>query len=146
VWEGHELHLQEAGFSTRWDAAPPPYPVTGDEDALAQVLVNLLSNAEKYSGDKKEVTLQSYLDSGRVCVGVLDRGAGVPPGEEAKIFEPFYRANDSLSSGVQGAGLGLTLAQHVVREHKGDILYQARPGGGSIFTMRLPLRTDSIDT
>lgn len=144
VWEGQELHLQEAGFTTRWDAAPPPYPVTADEDALAQVLVNLLSNAEKYSGEQKEVTLQSYIDVGRVCIAVLDRGMGVPPGEEVKIFEPFYRANDSLSSGVQGAGLGLTLAQRVVREHRGDILYQARPGGGSIFTLRLPLRTDPL--
>ena len=48
TWEGHELHLRESGFTTRWQAAPPPYPVVGDEDALAQILVNLLSNAEKY--------------------------------------------------------------------------------------------------
>ncbi len=139
TWESHELHLRESGFTTRWQAAPGPYPVVGDEDALAQILVNLLANAEKYSSAKKEVELHSYLDAGHVCVSVLDRGTGVPDGEERKIFEAFYRAHDSLSSGIQGSGLGLTLAQRLAREHGGEILCQSRSGGGSSFTLRLPL-------
>jgi signal transduction histidine kinase len=141
LWEGHELHLRESGFSTNWQAAAPPYPVIGDEDALAQILVNLLSNAEKYCGERKEIELHSYLDElhYHVCVSVLDRGLGVPPGEQGKIFEAFYRAHDSLSSGIQGSGLGLTLAQRLAREHGGEITYRAREGGGSDFTLRLPL-------
>jgi signal transduction histidine kinase len=139
TWEGIELHLREQGFATRWQAAPPPYSVRGDDDALAQILVNLLSNAEKYSQDKKEVELHSYLTGDSVHVSVLDRGSGVPPGEEAKIFEAFYRAHDSLASGIQGSGLGLTLAQRIAREHGGEITYQAREGGGSNVTLRLPL-------
>jgi signal transduction histidine kinase len=70
---------------------------------------------------------------------VLDRGNGVPSGEERKIFEAFYRAHDSLSSGIQGSGLGLTLAQRLAQEHGGTIEYRAREGGGSAFTLRLPL-------
>jgi signal transduction histidine kinase len=139
TWEGHELHLRENGFSTRWQAAPPPYRVVGDEDALAQIIVNLLSNAEKYSGERKEIELHSYVDRGSVFISVLDRGSGVPAGEEAKIFEAFYRAHDSLASGIQGTGLGLTLAQRLAREHGGDITYQAREGGGSNVTLRVPL-------
>jgi signal transduction histidine kinase len=139
TWEGHELHLREQGFTTRWQAAPPPYPVRGDDDALAQILVNLLSNAEKYSTDRKEVEMHSYLTEDSVHVSVLDRGSGVPPGEEAKIFEAFYRAHDSLASGIQGSGLGLTLAQRLAKEHGGEITYQAREGGGSNVTLRLPL-------
>ena len=146
AWEGHELHLRESGFTTHWEAAPAPYPVIGDEDALEQILVNLLSNAEKYSSDLKEVELQTYLDGARVCVSVLDRGTGVPAGEERKIFEAFYRAHDSLSSGIQGSGLGLTLAQRLAREHGGEILYQAREGGGSNFTLRIPLAHPSPET
>ena len=138
TWERQELHLRENGFTARWQAAPPPYRVNGDEDALAQVIVNLLSNAEKYSGERKEVELHSYLDNGSVFVSVLDRGSGVPAGEEAKIFEAFYRAHDSLSSGIQGSGLGLTLAQRIAKEHGGEITYQPRAGGGSNFTLRLP--------
>ena len=139
TWEGCELHLREAGFTTDWQAAPPPYPVVGDEDALAQILVNLLSNAEKYAGEKKEVTLHTYLDAGSVFVSVLDRGAGVPAGEERKIFESFYRAHDSLSSGIPGSGLGLTLAQRLAAAHGGEIVLRPRAGGGSDFTLRLPL-------
>jgi signal transduction histidine kinase len=144
TWEGHELHLREQGFTTRWQAAPPPYPVRGDDDALAQIFVNLLSNAEKYSTDKKEIEVHSYLTDDSVHVSVLDRGSGVPPGEEAKIFEAFYRAHDSLASGIQGSGLGLTLAQRMAKEHGGEILYQAREGGGSNVTLRLPLLKEQL--
>jgi signal transduction histidine kinase len=143
IWESHELHLREGGFTTRWDAAPPPYSVVGDADALAQILVNLLSNAEKYCGDRKEVELRTTIADGQVCVSVLDRGLGVPPDEAAKIFEPFHRAHDSLASGIQGSGLGLTLAQRLAREHDGSIDYSPREGGGSIFTLRIPLAARS---
>jgi signal transduction histidine kinase len=139
TWESQELHLRESGFVTKWEAANPPYPVIGDEDALAQVLVNLLSNAEKYCGDRKEIDLHSYFDDHLVCVSVLDRGPGVPAGEERKIFEAFYRAHDSLSSGIQGSGLGLTLAQRIIQEHGGTIEYRRRDGGGSAFTLKLPV-------
>ena len=143
TWEGHELHLREQGFTTSWQDAPSPYPVRGDEDALAQIIVNLLSNAEKYSADRKEIEVHSYLTENSVHVSVLDRGSGVPAGEETKIFEAFYRAHDSLASGIQGSGLGLTLAQRLTKEHGGEITYQAREGGGSNVTLRLPLRTES---
>ncbi len=92
---------------------------------------------------KKEVELHSYIDSGHVCVSVLDRGTGVPEGEERKIFEAFYRAHDSLSSGIQGSGLGLTLAQRLAREHGGEIIYRSRTDGGSSFTLRLPIAANA---
>lgn len=139
AWQGQSLHFGESGFTARWQSAEGPYPVLGDDDALTQILVNLISNAEKYGGEKKEVELRSYLDGDSVFVSVLDRGAGVPPGEERKIFEPFYRAHDSLSSGIQGSGLGLTLAQRLAREHGGEITFTPRDGGGSNFTLRIPL-------
>jgi len=73
---------------------------------------------------------------------VLDRGLGVPRGSEEKIFEKFYRAHDSLSSGIQGSGLGLTLARQIARAHGGDVAYAPRPGGGSCFSLRLPVIPD----
>lgn len=146
IWESQELHLRESVFTTKWQAASPPYPVVGDEDALAQILVNLLSNAEKYSGDRKEVELHTYFDDHHVCISVLDRGNGVPSGEERKIFEAFYRAHDSLSSGIQGSGLGLTLAQRLAQEHGGSIEYRAREGGGSAFTLKLPLAQETMNS
>ena len=138
-WERQELHLREAGFATQWEDGGEPLWVLGDEDALLQVLVNLLSNAEKYCGESKEVTLRSGVEAPWVGVSICDRGLGVPRGAEEKIFEAFYRAHDSLASGVAGTGLGLALAQRLAVEHGGELRYAAREGGGSCFTLRLPM-------
>ena len=82
--------------------------------------------------------LQREIISPSVEVRVLDRGPGVPQGAEEKIFEKFHRACDSLNSGIQGSGLGLTLAPQIARAHGGDVVYEPRDGGGSCFTLRLP--------
>lgn len=140
--ETYRPHLEQAGFKLELDAPPAPVFVNGDCDALAQVLVNLLSNAEKYSNGGKEIRVEL-----RQCaqplpfleVRVLDRGLGVPPGTEERIFEQFYRAHDSLSSGIQGSGLGLTLARQIARAHGGELSHEAREGGGSCFMLRLPV-------
>ena len=115
--------------------------MNGDRDALAQIIVNLLSNAGKYSGERKEARVEVRRQSqplAHVEVRVLDRGPGVPKGCEEKIFEQFYRAHDSLSSGIQGSGLGLTLARQIARGHGGDVTYEPRQGGGSCFVLRVP--------
>jgi signal transduction histidine kinase len=138
ICETYRPHLEASGFSLRCDLPAQPLFVNGDRDALAQVLVNLLSNAEKYSAEKKEVDLAVTRNGSEVCVNVLDRGAGVPRECEEKIFEQFFRAHDSLSSGVQGSGLGLTLARQIARAHGGDVVYETRAGGGSCFILRLP--------
>lgn len=109
-----------------------------NRDAISQVLVNLLSNAEKY-GDRKQIDLTAERNGSSAYVRVMDRGAGVPDGREEKIFEQFFRAHDSLSSGIQGSGLGLTLARQIARAHGGDVTFSRREGGGSCFTLRLPV-------
>jgi signal transduction histidine kinase len=78
-------------------------------------------------------------ENGEVHVAVLDRGIGVPEGEEQRIFEAFHRSHDSLASSVQGSGLGLTLARRIAKDHDGSLEYRKRDGGGSSFTLRLPL-------
>jgi len=118
--------------------------VRGDADALAQVVVNLLSNAEKYSNGGKVITIQLAAQQTPLPyaeIRVLDRGTGVPRGSGEKIFEKFYRAHDSLSSGVQGSGLGLTIARQIARAHGGDVVYEPRVGGGSCFSLRVPTAT-----
>jgi len=166
-------HLEAGGF--KFDCTLPDAAISarGDADALSQIIVNLLSNAEKYSngpastpsprpsgeragergteageGEKhvntrKEIALQLARRESplpHVEVKVLDRGLGVPRGSGEKIFEKFYRAHDSLSSGVQGSGLGLTIARQIARAHGGDVVYEPREGGGSCFILRLPLK------
>jgi len=113
-----------------------PLPVHGNRDAVAQVLLNLLSNAEKYGDGRIDVTTRRS-ENGLATVQVSDLGPGVPHGSEEKIFEQFYRAHNSLSSGIQGAGLGLTLARRIARANGGDVIYEPHPGGGSQFSIKL---------
>lgn len=138
--ESFRPHLQSNGFALECRLPPEPRMVRGDRDGLAQILVNLLSNAEKYSGDGREIEVRvaDGSDPAVVEIEVLDRGMGVPRGCEEKIFEKFFRAHDTLASGIQGSGLGLTLARQVARAHGGDLDYRPRAGGGSCFLLRLP--------
>ena len=132
-------HLEEKGFTFRCVLPQHPVPVKADRDAISQVIVNLLSNAEKYSDQRKEIELELLNHSGCCEVVVRDRSSGVPRGCEEKIFEQFFRAHDSLSSGTEGSGLGLTLARQITQAHGGTLGYQPWNGGGSCFTMRLPM-------
>ena len=150
--ESYRPQLEAKGFALHVSLPTEPVQVNADCDALAQVLVNLLSNAEKYSASGKEISVELKMtESARRIdrtpergvsafaeLRVLDRGPGVPRGAEERIFEQFYRANDSLSSGIQGSGLGLTLARQIARAHGGDLRYEAREGGGSCFVLTLP--------
>ncbi|MSU59418.1 MAG: HAMP domain-containing histidine kinase [Pedosphaera sp.] len=145
--ESYRPHLENNGFTLDCRLGDTPLQVRGDTDALAQILVNLLSNAEKYSNDHKQIEIETARHDSPLPyaeVRVLDRGLGVPHGCEEKIFENFYRAHDSLASGIQGSGLGLTLARQMARAHGGDVVYQPREGGGSCFALRLPLNPDVV--
>ena len=143
TFEGYRPQLEACGFKLECDLPEVPVFINGDRDALAQIVVNLVSNAEKYAGERKDMRLEIRPQTQplpHVELRVLDRGPGVPNGCEEKIFEQFYRAHDSLSSGIQGSGLGLTLARQIARAHGGDVVYEPREGGGSCFVLRLPLK------
>jgi signal transduction histidine kinase len=137
--ENYRPQMKAHGFMVETEIPNDPIIARGDCDALAQVILNLLSNAKKYSGDRKEIRIGLWREGSWLEVRVLDRGLGVPAAAAEKIFEQFYRAHDSLSSGIQGSGLGLTLSRQIARAHGGDVLFAPREGGGSIFTVRLPL-------
>ncbi|MFN7138879.1 MAG: sensor histidine kinase [Limisphaerales bacterium] len=135
-------HLEEGGFAFRCLLPDAPVCLNADRDAISQVIVNLLSNAEKYSEERKEIDLElEHKGQGTSIVElrVYDRGPGVPKGCEGKIFEQFFRAHDALNSGTQGSGLGLTLARQIARAHGGDLVYRSREDGGSCFVLSLPL-------
>lgn len=140
IWESEGGRLREAGFAVEWEGAPGPYAMVCDADAVSQVLVNLISNAEKYATRRREITLTTAMKDDWFVAEILDRGPGVPRGLEEKIFDAFFRADDSLSSGVQGSGLGLTLARRIARDHGGEVTCRIREGGGTIFALKIPHR------
>ncbi|MEM6280052.1 MAG: HAMP domain-containing sensor histidine kinase, partial [Verrucomicrobiota bacterium] len=108
--------------------------VEGDRDALEQVFLNLLSNAEKYGGREICVVLTAG-ERGSAVVEVMDRGPGVPRALREKIFEKFFRVDDSIASGIEGTGIGLALSRQLVEKHGGTIRCEAREGGGSSFVV-----------
>jgi signal transduction histidine kinase len=129
--------LGEDRFQLHIAGALPP--VNHDPEAFAEVLVNLLSNAYKYTPpDERRIDLMAGAHRGRVVVAVEDNGPGVPPRERRRIFEQFYRANDLLTQDVEGTGLGLSIARNIVRAHGGRILVQDGARGGSRFVVVLP--------
>jgi signal transduction histidine kinase len=113
-------------------------PVLGDEPALRRVFQNLLGNAIKYGAQGQWVGVSARKMGNHVRVTVADRGMGIPPAEQARIFEPFYRATDAISAQIQGAGLGLSLVQRIVEAHGGQVTVKSAPGQGSEFMVQLP--------
>jgi signal transduction histidine kinase len=138
VVENERVRLEHDGFAVAFLPAPIPIGVEADEEALRQAVLNLLSNAEKYSGAAKSVEIEAGRTDRTVWLEVRDRGIGIPPAEASKIFREFYRVDRSLAAPVSGSGLGLTIARRIVRDHGGDIECRPRDGGGSIFRITLP--------
>jgi PAS domain S-box-containing protein len=124
-----ELRLEQSG-----DRAV----ALADEDKLRQVLVNLLDNAIKYSPDGGDVTVELNGGHGRVRLAVRDRGLGIPPGEQERIFEKFYRLDPALTRGVGGSGLGLFISRELVSRMGGSLTVRSQPGEGAAFVVDLP--------
>ncbi|MEP7285490.1 MAG: DUF4118 domain-containing protein [Chloroflexota bacterium] len=115
----------------------PLVPIDGV--LIEQVLVNLLENAVKYTPVGSPIDLLASFEDHEVKVTVADRGSGLAPGDETRIFDKFYRALPSLSG---GAGLGLTISRGIIEAHGGRIWAQNRPSGGAMFGFTLPLEGD----
>jgi signal transduction histidine kinase len=113
--------------------------VLGDEAALRRVFQNLVGNAVKYGADAGWVGIHAHRAAGHVAVTVSDRGIGIAPASQERIFDPFYRAPDVVSAQIQGAGLGLSLVKRIVDAHGGRIGVESAPGKGSAFTVTLPI-------
>jgi len=112
--------------------------VLADRDALEQALLNLLSNAMKYSGRGRKIQLAVHSGNAQVAIDVADDGIGIPHAEQSRIFEKFYRVNDPEHASIPGTGLGLTLVAHVIAAHHGDIRVQSEAGRGTTFSIMLP--------
>lgn len=131
--------LTSQGFRLTMEVDEELPMARGDPDALEQAVLNLLTNAIKYSGDSREIGLRLRRGDGSAEVQVVDRGIGIPPEEQTRIFEKFYRVPTRENELLPGTGLGLTLVEHVARAHGGSVTVESRPGEGSTFSIRIPL-------
>ncbi len=121
-------------------ATPGGLPaVCGDVAALRRVFQNLIDNAIKYGGDTRWVGIDASAGPSTVAVTIRDRGIGIGPADQERIFDPFYRAADVISAQIHGAGLGLSLVKRIVEAHGGRLTVVSAPGAGSAFTVTLPI-------
>jgi len=115
-----------------------PLPmIRADKDAMITVIVNLLDNAYKYSGDDKSVELRVYSGDGSVCFSVKDNGIGMTHRQLKKAFDRFYQADSSLARRAEGAGLGLSIVKFIVDAHNGKITVESKPQKGTTFGVKL---------
>jgi ammonium transporter len=119
-------------------ADPRLPPVVTDRDKLKQILLNLVSNAIKYT-DEGSIAVRAETVDGRLRIGVADTGVGIPTGELGRIFDEFHRADSTGSRPTRGTGLGLTISRRLARQLGGDVTVDSRLGVGSTFTLDLPL-------
>jgi signal transduction histidine kinase len=108
-----------------------------DRASMVELILNLLSNAAKYSaaGERILVNLRESMDE--ISVEVVDRGIGIPKRDQKRIFEKFFRSQDYLTREIEGTGLGLAFARYIARVHKGDIKVSSQVNCGSTFTLQL---------
>jgi signal transduction histidine kinase len=131
--------LEDQGFDLRMDIAPdvPQTPI--DRDAMEQAVINLLSNAMKYSGESRQIDLRLWRENGSARIRVADRGIGIPAAEQQRIFEKFHRIQTLENQSIPGTGLGLALVAHIVEAHRGHIEVESMVGQGSAFTITIPV-------
>lgn len=127
-----ELVVQE-------DAAVPEFQ--GDAEQLRRAVVNLVDNAVRFTGVKGhgQVKVTAVHENASLRVAVADTGVGIPPHEQERIFERFYRVSEGPAASLGGTGLGLSVAREIAEAHGGRIEVESRPGKGSVFTIVLPL-------
>ncbi|MGH8649051.1 MAG: sensor histidine kinase, partial [Burkholderiales bacterium] len=137
--ESYRYQIEQNGFSFEERIAEDIPLIKVDREAIARSLLNLVNNALKYSRDQKYIGVNVYRANGSVKVEVVDKGIGIPPAEQSKIFEKFYRVGDPLVHNTKGSGLGLSLVRHITHAHGGQVEVESTPGKGSKFTLSLPL-------
>jgi len=115
----------------------------GDVPLLVTALSNLLDNAVSYSPSGSPVSVSRRLENGFVEIAVTDRGLGIAPEHQERVFERFFRIDQARSRSTGGTGLGLAIVKHVAANHGGDVQLWSRPGIGSTFTLRIPAHPDS---
>jgi len=126
--------------AVRIECQEPELTVCADEDALSELLCNLLDNAMRYTPDGGQVRVRLRQEADHAVLTVEDTGPGIAPQEQQVIFEPFYRGHSG--KGKHGTGLGLAIVKQIALAHGGRVSVESTPGHGTAFTVHLPMKEE----
>jgi signal transduction histidine kinase len=138
--------LEQQGFNLSVSIDETLPALSADADALEQAVLNLLSNAMKYSGDARQIDLCCGRRNGHAVIAVTDRGIGIASADHPRIFEKFYRVRSSQTDLIAGTGLGLTLVKHIAHAHGGSVDVQSAAGKGSTFSLQIPIHSSEASS
>jgi signal transduction histidine kinase len=120
-----------------------PVHVNGDPLQLKQLFRNLVGNAIKYSPQSGSITVAAKVEKETIQVNVQDTGYGIPASDLPFIFDRFYRVRNGKNSEMEGNGLGLSIVKSIVEQHKGQVTVQSEPDRGSLFSISIPLLSNT---
>jgi signal transduction histidine kinase len=138
VTELMQTRAQEKGIIYHLEMAEEPLVLAGFEDGLERVLMNLVSNAVKYTPEGGAVEVNAWGNDDQIQLVVSDTGIGIPEDALPRIFTEFYRAKNAKAMEVEGTGLGLVIARDVIEQHGGNISVESVVGQGTTFSVSLP--------
>ncbi len=136
--QAQRLRIGEAGMELAVALPNAEVPVQTDRDAIQQALLNLIDNAVKYAASGGTLRIAVEQTGNRCTIAVTDAGPGIDPAFRKKIFDRFFRIDDSITAKSQGCGLGLGLSRRLLTDLGGSLEYRPAPGGGACFTITLP--------
>ena len=134
------LEAQRRGHTLLLEGTEHLPEIVADRERISQVIMNVLSNAIKYTPDGGRIVMSAGADRDTVWLEVADNGIGIPAEDRERIFERFYRVDKARSRESGGTGLGLSIAQEIIRQHQGSLTLVDRPGPGT--TLRMVLRRE----
>ena len=135
--------FEDKGLRLVKEVDPDLPPITGDRDRLIQVVINLISNAVKFT-DAGTVICRAGRRGADLVVSVVDTGLGIAPADQPKVFERFKQVGDTLTDKPKGTGLGLPICREIVEHHGGRIWVESEPGRGSTFSFTLPVSAEKV--
>jgi len=139
VYNAMLLEAQKHKHSFKLEFKTPIPEIVGDEARIEQVLINMVSNAIKYTRDGGSISITAGQKEDVVWASVRDNGIGIPLVDVPKVFDRFYRVDKARSRDSGGTGLGLSIANEIVTRHKGNIELNSHQGKGTVITMTLPV-------
>lgn len=135
-----ESQAAKKGITVKLDLIP--LYVYGNPALLSELVMNLLDNAVKYNRENGQVEVALTKVDDRVVLTVSDTGIGIPEDKQERIFERFYRAEESRNKATGGSGLGLSICKHIVENHKGTLQISSKEGEGTTFIITLPAMSE----